>query len=156
MNPKMKLLPQALRNGSLTTNQISAQSVQHFQRCWKGGTSAGVQAHTCRCTPPMTCVICISVRCLNTHQICWLSAYPFLSYGLPANFTPPHFARATYQCLHKWVGVGSIHGRRDVATNQRWLFVNQPLGCKGISSSKASRGRVGQCHAGPLVLRFFH
>ena len=40
------------------------------------------------------------------------------------------------------MGVGSIHGRRDVATHQRRPFVNRTRGCKDISSSKASRGRV--------------
>ena len=40
-------------------------------------------------------------------------------------FAPPHFARAMPQCQLRWMVVGSIHGRRDVATHQRRPFVNQ-------------------------------
>ena len=34
-------------------------------------------------------------------------------------------------------------GRRDVATHQRRTFVNRARGCRDISSSKVSWGRVG-------------
>ena len=47
------------------------------------------------------------------------------------------------------MGIGSIHGRRDVATHQRRPLVHGIRGCRDISSSKASRCRVGLCRAGP-------
>ena len=36
---------------------------------------------TCRCTPPITCVICIVAWSVNTYQILPASAHPFLSYS---------------------------------------------------------------------------
>ena len=53
-----------------------------------------VHLHVCN-TPPITCVICIAAWSLNTHRIWSLSAKPFLSYSLAANFDTPHAARAT-------------------------------------------------------------
>ena len=48
-------------NGSLATNQISAQSVQPLPRYGKGGASARAQVCTVSFTPPMTCV--------NMHRV---------------------------------------------------------------------------------------
>ena len=51
----------SLAIGSLTSYQISAQSVQPFARYGKGQ-----HMHVRKCTtPPMTCVICITVWSLN-------------------------------------------------------------------------------------------
>ena len=93
----------------------------------------------------MTCVICIAAWSLNTHQIWSLSAYPFLSYSLAANFYTPSLCTCHVpQWLPRWMGVGSIHGRRDVATHQRRSFVNRTRGCRDISSPKVP-WRIG-CH----------
>ena len=54
--------------------------------------------------------------------------------------------------LPRWICVGSIHGRRDVATHQRRLFVNRTRGCRDISSSKVSRGRVVSSRAAHIQL----
>ena len=52
-----------------------------------------------------------------------------------------HVPRAT---VANQMGVGSIHGRRDVATHQRRSFVNRTRGCRDISSPKVP-WRIG-CH----------
>ena len=109
----------------------------------------------CRCTPPMTCVLCIAASSLNTHQILSLSAYPFLSYSLAANFYTHLLPTCQVpQWLPRSMGVGSIHCRRDVATHQRRPFVDRTRSCRDISSSKASRGRIVSCRVRPLILRF--
>ena len=89
-----------IANWSLTTHQISAQSVQPFPRYGTQGniyTCARAHVRTCRCTPPMTCGICIATWALTTHQIWWQSAQPFLSYSLAGHFDTLHAARGTRQ-----------------------------------------------------------
>ena len=41
----------------------------------------------------------------------------------------------------RWVDIGTIHGRRNVATHHRKPLVNRTRGCRDISSSKASPWR---------------
>ena len=86
-----------LANGLLTTHQLSAQSVRPVPRCGKRGISTRAHVRTCRCTPPMTCLVYIAVRSRNTHQIWSQWAEPFLSNSLATNFDTLHAARATRQ-----------------------------------------------------------
>ena len=135
-----------LADGYLATCQISTQSVQSFPRYGKGGTSA--RAHV-QMYPTHDLLTCIASWSLNTHQIWSQSAFSFLIYSLMAKFYTPSLCTCHVpQWLPRWMGVGSIHGRRDVATHQRRPFVNQTRGCRDISSSKASWGRVGSCRVG--------
>ena len=84
----------SLANGPLTTYQISAQSVQPLPRYGEEDTSARAHVCTCWCTPPMTCITCIAAWSLNTYHIWSLSAEPFLSYSLAANFDTLHAVRS--------------------------------------------------------------
>ena len=140
-------------NRSLNTNRSSARSVQTFPRYGKGGTSAGAL-----------------VQMYATHDLCNMHrdlaskhkpnlvtigiSIPELK--LSSQFLHPLTLHVP-QWLPRWMGVGSIHGRRDVATHQRRPFVNRTRGCRDISSSKASRSRVGPCRAvsGRSYLDFF-
>ena len=81
-------LVKRLANGSLTTHQISAQSVQPFPRY---GNWAYLHVRTCRCSP-MTCVIFITVWSPIKYQIRSQSAEP--SQSSAANFDSLHAARA--------------------------------------------------------------
>ena len=45
----------------------------------------------------MTCRICVATWGLNTNQIWWQSAQPFLSYSLAGDFDTLRAARATSQ-----------------------------------------------------------
>ena len=132
------------RNASLqTTNkqtyQISARSVQLFPRYGKGGTYARAHLRKCRCTPvtpPMTCVICIAAWSLNTHQMLLPSAHLFPSYRLAANFDALSLCTCHVpQWLPRWMGVGSIHDRKNVATRKRKPLVKRTRGCRDIGKS---------------------
>ena len=75
-----------LADGFLSTHQISAQSVQPFPRY---GNGAHLHVLTCRCTAPMTCVICIAAWSHN-HTPHWVTigrAIPVLclSFSAPAS-----------------------------------------------------------------------
>ena len=60
----------------------------------------------------------------HTHEILSVSAYPFLCQSLVANFYTPSLCTChVLQWLPRWMGVGSIHGRGDVATHRRRPFV---------------------------------
>ena len=57
--------------------------------------------------------------------------------SLAANFYIPSLSTCQVpQWLPRWMGVGSIHGRRDVVTHQRRPFVYQARGCRDISRQK--------------------
>ena len=121
-----------------------------FRRFRDAEKGEHLHVRTCRCTLPMTCVICIAAWSLNTQQIWSQSAYPFLSYSLAANFYTPSLCTCHVpQWLPIWMGVGSIHCRRDVATHQGRPFINRTCGRRDISSSRVSRGRVVSCPAVP-------
>ena len=60
-------------------------------------TSARAHVRKYRCTPPVTCLICIAAWSIKTRQIWSQSAEPFLSYSLAVKFDTPHAARATCQ-----------------------------------------------------------
>ena len=147
----------SLASGSLITYQIQRNSYSRF-RDTERRASAHVRTFA-RSHVQMypTQDLCNMHRgwSLNIHQILSLSAYPFPSYSLAANFYSPSLCTCHMpQWLPRWTGVGSIHGRRDAATHQRRPFVNQTRGCRDISPSKASRGRVVSCCVGPLILSF--
>ena len=104
-------------NGSVTTNQISAQSVQPFPIYGRADAP-----------PPMSCVICTVAWSLSTHRIRSQSAYPLLSYSLAtSSYIPSLCTCHVPQQLIRWMGVGSLHGRRDVATHQRGPFSIGPV-----------------------------
>ena len=87
-------LSKMLSSWSLTTPLISAQSIPPFPRYKSGGTSA---VGTCRCTPPMTCAMCIITWSVTAHQVRSQSSEPFLSYSLATYSHTLHAARATCQ-----------------------------------------------------------
>ena len=61
-------------NGPLATHQISAQSVQPFQRYEK-------RVRTCICATPLTFAKSVTSGSLATHQISAQSVQPFPTYG---------------------------------------------------------------------------
>ena len=110
-------------SSSLTPNFSAARPAVSDTEKW-----AHLHVRTCRCTPPMTCVICIVAWSLNTHQILSPSAHPFLSYGLAANFNTPSLCTCHVpRWLPRWMGVSSIHDRKNVATHERKLLFDEPL-----------------------------
>ena len=112
----------------------------------KGGISALAQMRTDVCTPPMTSVICIVAWSLNTHKILSLSACPFLSYSLAANFYTPSLCSCHVpQWLPRRMGVGSIHGKKDVATHQRRLFQSNLW----LQRYKLVKSVTASCRVGP-------
>ena len=72
---------------------------------------------------------------------------PFPSYALDTFRDTLRRTCHVRRSLSGRVKVIWIHGRRNVASHQRRPHVKRTCGCRDISSSKASRGRVGWCWA---------
>ena len=94
-----------LANGSLTTHQISAHSVQLSQR-YEKGTHLHMPCGTCRCAPPFTFVKCLANGSLTTHQISAQSVQSFQRYRIGAHLhvhmfrcTPP---MTCVICITSW------------------------------------------------------
>ena len=121
----------------------------------------GGGGHICTCirahvqmypTHDLCCIMHRGFVSKRTHQILRLSAYPFLSYSLPANFYTPSVCRCHVpHCLSTLIDdVGSIHGRGDVAfPSKKTACQNDPL----LQKCKLVKSATGSCRAGPLILK---
>ena len=109
---------------------------------------AHLHVRTCRCTPTMTCVICIAAWSLIIYQIWLQSADPSLSYSSAANFDTLHAARdaVTAQMDGCWFHSrqkGCGYPSKSVCQLDPWLQRYKLV--KSVTGS----GRVGPCRVEP-------
>ena len=140
MHPTTEYLKRT-SNWSLTTHQISVQSVLLFPRYQTLGNVSDAHPHDLW--------ICIATWTLTTHQIWWQSARPFLSYSLAGNFDTLHAARATRQAdpsnESNLVAVNFYGMRLPDSEKQGWHFCWQKLVIAICRFKPAKTGKNSKC-----------